>query len=422
MMKKILAPVFLTAFFIVFTIYPPRLYAQQDDDLTLNAASAVLIDAATGTLLFSKNPDEPISPASLTKLMTMHLALAEADRRGMSLDERLDVPQEAWWRNQPPRSSLMYLEEGQRVSLRELLLGLSIPSGNDAAVAVALRFSPTVDDFVALMNTEARSFGLTETTFVEPSGIDENNMTTAFEFAALCREYLRLHPRVLRDFHTVEELVYPTSENMPDALRNSPPKRTHRNHVGLLGYDNRPPYPGADGLKTGYIDEAGYNLAATAERDGTRFIAVLLGVPASSGAYWGPRFRERDAVTLFDWAFSNYKTLHIEYPAIAPVKVWKGKRNSVDLLPVPGGQDSFVQGAFTVSAGRGENIRYEIEMLKGLTAPLPQGSTGGTLILYDDAGEIARVPLLTEVPVEKANIFKRIWDAVAMFFSGIKSV
>jgi D-alanyl-D-alanine carboxypeptidase (penicillin-binding protein 5/6) len=415
-----LAPVFLAAFFFAFALCPLPLDAQQDDDFTLNAASAVLIDAATGVVLFEKNPDEPISPASLTKLMTMHLALHEAVRRGISLDERVEVPEESWWRNQPPRSSLMFLEEGQKASLRELLLGLSIPSGNDAAVAVALRFAPTVDDFAALMNKEARDFGLTQTTFVEPSGIDENNMTTALEFAKLSREYLRLNPGVIRDYHTVEEFVYPTSENMPDELRHSPPKRTHRNHVGLLGYDNRPPYPGADGLKTGYIDEAGYNLAATAEREGTRFIAVILGVPANSGAYWGPRLRENDAAALFDRAFANYKTLHIEYPAIAPARVWKGKHSTIDVLPVIPNQDSRTLGAFTVSITRGENVYYEIEMIKGLTAPLPEGSNAGSLILSDDAGEIARVPLLTASPVEQAHIFKRIWDAIVMFFSGIK--
>ncbi|MDR2259084.1 MAG: serine hydrolase, partial [Treponema sp.] len=159
--------------------------------------SAVLMDAATGTVLYVKNPDEEIPPASLTKLMTMHIVFEEAAARNISLDKVLSPPRESWAVNQPPRSSLMFLAAGQRTSIRELLLGLAVPSGNDAAVAAALTFAPTVRDFTALMNREARRLGLAKTRFVEPSGISEYNATTAAEFARFCREYIRLHPESL---------------------------------------------------------------------------------------------------------------------------------------------------------------------------------------------------------------------------------
>ncbi|MDR2747680.1 MAG: serine hydrolase, partial [Treponema sp.] len=122
--------------------------------------AALLLDAETGTVLYEKNADEPIPPASLTKLMTAHIALRETAAGRISLDERMQPPRESWAVNQPPRSSLMFLAAGQQVSLRELLLGMAVPSGNDAAVAVALRLAPSVADFVEMMNREAQNLGL----------------------------------------------------------------------------------------------------------------------------------------------------------------------------------------------------------------------------------------------------------------------
>jgi D-alanyl-D-alanine carboxypeptidase (penicillin-binding protein 5/6) len=174
-----------------------------DDTPEIISQAAVLIDAATGTLLYYKNPDEAIPPASLTKLMTMHIALKEVKAGRATLDAVINPPPESWAINQPPRSSLMFLAEGQRTNLHDLLLGLAVPSGNDAAVAMALQFAPTVDDFVAMMNREALSLGMTKTHFVEPSGISEFNMTTAREFALFCRFYLRNHPETLQDYHSV---------------------------------------------------------------------------------------------------------------------------------------------------------------------------------------------------------------------------
>jgi D-alanyl-D-alanine carboxypeptidase (penicillin-binding protein 5/6) len=408
----------LFGFFILGTLYPQE---QQTKDIgssggpVLSAKAAVLLDAATGSVLYTKNPDLPLPPASLTKLMAMHIALSQSAALGISLDERFEVPEEGWWRNQPPRSSLMHLDRGQVVSLRELLLGLVIPSGNDAAVAVALRFSPTIDDFAAKMNAEARRLGLKTTSFVEASGISEKNSTTALEFAEFCRLYIKLHPETLKEYHTVEEFVYPKVENLLPTGQKRAQSFVYRNHIGLVGS-----YPGADGLKTGYIDEVGYNLAVTAQRDGTRFIAVILGVPTELGAYRGPQSRDADGKALLDWAFNNYKTLYIEYPVLEDARIWKGTQNHVKVLPEIPSQDSPVFGAFTVKRDRGVQVYYDLEMFKGLVSPLPAASVAGVLTFSDSLGEIARIPLLTSAPVEKGNIFKQIWDTIVMFFLGIK--
>jgi D-alanyl-D-alanine carboxypeptidase (penicillin-binding protein 5/6) len=360
------------------------------------------MDAATGTLLYVKNGDDEIPPASLTKLMTIHIALQETAAGRASLEEIVPLSRESWAINQPPRSSLMFLAAGQRVSLGELLLGLAIPSGNDAAVAVALRFAPTVEEFAHLMNREAGNLGLLQTRFVEPSGISEKNITTAREFAYFCREYLRLHPETLKELHSVREFAYPKVSNVGEAYRNRPGTIVQRNHNTLLAEG----FEGVDGLKTGYIDEAGYNIALTAERRGTRFIAVILGAPA---AYQGDRIRDEDGRRLLAWGFEHFKTLRPESGELPPARIWKGKGDYVPVLP----GESLV---FTAQAERGASLRWETEIEGPLIAPLEAESPVGSLVLYDEMGELRRFSLLAGETAERGGFFKRLWDTVRLFF------
>ncbi|MDR1249273.1 MAG: D-alanyl-D-alanine carboxypeptidase [Treponema sp.] len=368
----------------------------------IDSPSAALIDAATGTTLYLKNGNTPIPPASLTKLMTAHIALWEVEAGRASLDEIVPLPPESWAKNQPPRSSLMYLEEGQIVSLRELLLGLAVPSGNDAAVAVALRFSPTVQDFVDRMNAEARRLGLRETRFVEPSGISEDNWTTAVEFAAFCREYIERHPNSLRDFHSAPEFAYPLAANVAPPLRSNVRIWRQRNHNALLNL-----VEGVDGLKTGYIDEAGYNIALTAARQETRLVAVILGAPAHGGS----RIRDADGERLLNWGFDHFKTLWPDPPEIPQARIWKGALKWAEAVP---GEPL----PFTALADRGQNLRWEAVLNSPLVAPLKQGDELGTLVLSDQEGELRRIPLLAEEDIKQGNIFKRAWDSLGLFFRG----
>jgi D-alanyl-D-alanine carboxypeptidase (penicillin-binding protein 5/6) len=367
----------------------------------IGSRGAVLMDAATGTVLYAKNGDEPVSPASLTKLMTIHVALEEAASRRASLDESVSLPRESWAINQPPRSSLMFLAPGQIVSLRELLLGLAVSSGNDAAVAVALRFAPTVEDFADRMNREARNLGLTRTMFVEPSGISERNMTTPMEFARFCREYLRRHPETLRDYHSIREFAYPKASNVGEPYRERPDTIVQKNRNTLLGN-----LEGVDGLKTGYIDETGYHIALTAARLETRLIAVIMGAPASSA---GEGIRDRDGRNLLNWGFAHFKTLNPPPPDLAPRRIWKGETDWVSVLP---GEDL----AFTVLRDRGKGLRWETETEEPLTAPLEAGTPMGTLVLYDEEGELRRIPLLTAEDAVRGGFWKRLWDSVRLFF------
>ena len=363
--------------------------------------AAVLIDAETGTALYLKNPDEEISPASLTKLMTMHLVMTEAANGRVSLDEIIPIGTESWAQNQPVRSSLMFLAPGQIVSLREIMLGLAVSSGNDAAVAAALRLAPTVRDFAAMMTLEARRMGLAKTRFTEPSGISEHNMTTAAEFTAFCREYLLRHPQSLAEFHSVETFAYPKAHNVPETFRGHPNTIVQANRNALLKT-----FPGVDGLKTGYIDEAGYNIALTAERNGSRFIAVILGAPASPG---GDRLRDEDGRRLLSWAFENFKTVRPSIGPLEPARLWKGKSNKVELRLAE-------EADFTAPFDRDAFLRFSVETADPLIAPLPAHYPAGWLVLFDEKGEVNRVRILTATAYEQGNIFKRLWDSIRLLF------
>jgi D-alanyl-D-alanine carboxypeptidase (penicillin-binding protein 5/6) len=333
--------------------------------------------------------------------MTIHIALRAAASGEISLDEKTQPPKESWAINQPPRSSLMFLAAGQQVSLRELLLGLAIPSGNDAAVAVALRLAPSVAVFADMMNEEARRLGLQITRFAEPSGISEKNLTTAREFARFCQYYVSLYPLALQEFHSVREFAYPKPENVAERYREKPGTIVQYNHNTLLK-----DFPGVDGLKTGYIDEAGYNIALTAEQEGTRFILVLLGAPAVWG---GDKMRDDDGRKLLAWAFDEYRTIRPIIPDPEPIRLWKGKQK--EILPLVAETPDF-----TGPKDRGQQLYLGAEITDPLIAPLAAGDQVGILILSDDLGELRRIPLLAAQDYGEGGFFRRLWDSVRLFF------
>jgi D-alanyl-D-alanine carboxypeptidase (penicillin-binding protein 5/6) len=386
---------------------PPLLLPYTEAAPEINSQAALILDAETGTVLYAKNHNDEIPPASLTKLMTMHLVLNEVDAGRTSLDTIVPIGIESWALRQPPRSSLMFLAPGQIVTLREIMLGLAVSSGNDAAIAAALHIAPSVSDFVLMMTMEANRIGLTKTRFIEPSGISEFNMTTAAEFAAFCREYIRLHPQVLSEYHSVLEFAYPKADNVAVAYRSRPNTIVQVNSNSLLKT-----FPGADGLKTGYIDEAGYNIALTAQRDSTRFIAVILGAPANSG---GNRIRDRDSERLLSWAFENFKTVRPEPGPVGPVRLWKGKDKFAELqIAAPSTENGPLM--FTAPLNRAASLYLREEIDSPLIAPLPASFPVGWLVISDESGDLHRVRLLTAREYPQGNIFRRIWDSIRLFF------
>jgi D-alanyl-D-alanine carboxypeptidase (penicillin-binding protein 5/6) len=257
------------------------------------------------------------------------------------------------------------------------------------------------------MNDRIKMLGLRTTHFVEPSGLSGNNITTAREFADFSLVYIREYPLSLRAFHSVTRFEYPMPWNLPAGTTAKPVVQSSTNK--LLGV-----LPGCDGLKTGYIDESGYNLALTAERNGTRFISVTLGGPGK-GSREGNEFRSADGLNLMNWAFANFRT--VKPKAVQPVSipVWGGLQDNIQLIPA-------LPSAFTApvsllpsgtAASSDKNLKTEIVFPRWLTAPVSAGTVFGKVIWSVNGTVIHTVPLIADRNVEKGSVFRLMLDGAA---------
>ena len=361
----------------------------------ISTRSVVLMDAETGTILFSQNPTMVISPASLTKLMTIHLVLQAIQTRKVSQDDIVQLPPETWAENQPPRSSLMFLGKNQTVTLGELLLGMAVSSGNDAAVAAALHIAHSLEAFTAMMNAEAGRLGLSSTRFTEPAGVSPENTTTAMDYARFCKVYLAEHPESVFLLHSTPTFAYPKAAN----TGGEPPRTiVQYNRNTLLTV-----VPGVDGLKTGYITEAGYNMALSARRGDTRLIAILLGSVSEEE-------RDRNGEALLNWGFENFKTIRPVVDISPSTRIYCGREKYTDL----GLSEEL---CYTVSTRRAMVLEFDIELIPYLKAPLAAGTQGGVLILSDGMGEFHRIPLVLKKEIARGNFFQVLFDSIRLFFS-----
>lgn len=372
---------------------------------TVNARSAILIDAATGSVLYEKNADLALPPASLTKLVTLHVVMNEIAAGRLSIDEIIDIDKHDCSPYIPYGSSLMYLQPGMKVSVRDLMLGAAVVSGNDAAYALARRVAGSNDKFAEMMNQSVRELGFERLNFVEPSGLSEKNLVTAREFALFCKKYIELHPQALKDLHSVKSIHFPRPEHATATYHPD----------GIIIQYNRNPlifsYEGADGLKTGYIIEVGYNMAATAMRNGNRFIAILLG--GSSTAYAnGVTLRTRDTKALLDWAFANFSTARPGYIMPKPIRVWFGKTTRVQ--PEPNGD-----AAVTIASPLVDRVAAHIETLKSVKAPVHKGDKLGSIVYSVDGKTVGTVDLVSQQEIPKGGFFRMIFDTIARFFAYI---
>ncbi len=402
-----IALVALLAVLLTGTLTAP---AQAAPALDLEARAAVLMDFETGQVLYEKNPDEPISPASLTKLMTLHLAFKRIEAGQMRLEDPVVVSENAWAANFPD-SSLMFLEPGDKVTVGEILKGIAIVSGNDASVALAEHMAGSVSAFVEQMNAEAQALGFRTFHFVDPHGLSPQNQVTAREFAEFARLYIQLHPDSLEMLHSQKSFAYPQYENLSDARQAVTSPEAHKpipqdNRNGLLWT-----YDGVDGLKTGYVDEAGFNLAVTAKRGNMRLIGVLLGIQANSIPE-GSAKREAEGAALLSWGFNNFVTVKPQMPEFSTVRVWKGAANELNLEPAGGAPTLLLEKGLESSLTA--SVRQEASVI----APVEKGQKLGEVIFAADGKEVARIDLVAAEDVPQGGFFKRLWDSLRLWIHG----
>ena len=293
-------------------------------ELSVLAESAICIDFSNGSVIYEKDADRVIPPASMTKLFLMYVVFTEIEKGRVSEKDIIPIAKEGYACNMMPHSSLMFLGKNQVVTLEELLMGLSVCSGNDASYAIAYYLYGSMEKFIERMNEEVEKLGLTHTHFVESSGYSELNVTTAREMAIFCREYLTRFPGAIR-YHSIPSFSYPKEKNLAPEDRGKERTQDFTNgfpeHITMeIEQKNTNPLlpvlEGCDGIKTGYIDESGYNLALTAKRDNLRFISITMKGPGNS-TQEGQAGRVHDGKEIMEWAFNTFTDYHYsDFPEV----------------------------------------------------------------------------------------------------------
>lgn len=395
--KKILIPILI--FFAVISL---------SADPVLNAKSAILIDSQTGTILFEKNSNLSIPPASMTKLMSLYVVYKKIGEGVVSKNEIIRISKNADFRSLPPHSSLMFLEEGQEVTIADLMLGMAVPSGNDAAIAIAERIAGSVEGFVRLMNQEAEKLGLNSIHFEDASGLSSENRVTAADFVQFCSEYINRFPEALDELHSVSSFTYPKEKNWKANGTSVYGPITQYNRNNLLTT-----YAPVDGLKTGYIDESGYNIALTAtmnnnQKSKRRLIAVILGGLGENSTE-GSLLRAIDGINLLSYGFYNFRTIKSEIPTIESPKIWKGTKTE---LKIKYPEIPFI----TLPSDKAVILRVDVILPNNIIAPVKKDEVIGEIIQYADKEIIGKYNITAAEDIPKGNLFIRLLDSIKIFF------
>ena len=373
----------LSAFICMLSILTAGMSHAKEAEAPFNIASksAVLMNPNTGQIICAKNPDIPIAPASLTKIMTLVVAYDEIDNGYATLDDQVTISEKAWRTG----GSKMFLAVNSKVALQQLLEGIAVVSGNDACVAVAEHIAGVEEVFVEKMNRKASEIGMKNTIFKNSHGLPKKQQTTARDMALLASYYINRHPESLK-IHSIKEMTYNSI--------------TQKNRNGLLWLDD-----GFDGLKTGWFSAAGYHIVATAQRDQDRFIAVVLGAQSANK-------RESIADRLINYGFRNFETIEALDPKqpLAQASVWKGTRDHVAL-----GASQPLK--LTIARHKIKDLVVQNDFIDTMQAPVKKGQKfGQTKILVQDQ-LLATIPLVALENVDRAGFIKLTLHTTMLFFT-----
>ncbi|MBV1841978.1 D-alanyl-D-alanine carboxypeptidase family protein [Photobacterium ganghwense] len=345
------------------------------------AKAWVLMSYESGQVIAGENIHKQHAPASLVKIMTSYVVGQELKAGHIATDDLVVISENAWGQKFPG-SSKMFLNVGDQVSVDDLNHGVIISSGNDATVALAEHVAGHQSAFIEMMNRHAEKLGMKDSYFTNPHGLDsDDQFITAYDMAVLTRAFIRDLPN-----------VYPIFKQKSFTFGKI--KQGNRN--GLL-WDTT---LNVDGVKTGYTKEAGYSLVSSAEQNGQRLIAVVLGTQSSSS-------RQSESKKLLTWGFRFYQDIQPQFSGkeLAPLRVWYGSPSSINLEVEEG-------GTITVPRRERKNITYAITYDHNLEAPVEVGQTVGKVEWYLNDEVIAERPLLAKEASEKAPWYKSMVDVV----------
>lgn len=373
-MKRILC--LITTMILFLNVFSGVAFAKEKKlKLAENASSAILIERDTGQVLFEKNSNEKLPPASMTKVMTMILIMEAIESGKIKLTDEVQTSEFA----ASMGGSQIFLEPGEVMTVNDMLKGIAIGSANDASVAMAEYIAGTHDSFVDMMNDKASELGLKNTHFVNTTGLpEENHYTTAHDMAIMAKELLK-HENITKYTGLYEDYLREDTDNRFWLVN------TNR----LVKF-----YNGVDGLKTGYTSEAKYCLTATAKRNDMRVIAVIMGAPSS-------KERNRQITQMLDYAFANYATkkLYDRHQFIDEVKVSKGSKANAKLV---------TSETISLLLKKGDaklDVSTEVKV-DTLHAPIKKGQQVGTLIVKNNGKVVTKSPLLASENINKASWWK----------------
>ncbi len=352
----------------------------------VNASSYILMDARTGHIIMEHNADEALPPASLTKIMTAYIAEVEIDNGSLRLDDQVYISERAW---RTPGSK-MFVDVDSYVSVEDLMRGIIIQSGNDASVAIAEHIAGSEDAFADLMNQHARSLGMTQSHFMNSSGLDSEgnyNLMSARDLAILSRAKIIDHPAHY-SMYAEREFTY---NGISQPNRNT-----------LLFRDST-----VDGIKTGWTSQAGFCLVSSAERDGMRLIAVVMGTASEEA-----RVAETQKMLSYGFRYFETHKLYDGGEVINSVRVWQGKENSVDL-----GIEEEVY--VTIPRGRARELTASVDVEDTIRAGIEAGQLMGTVRISLEDELVYEGNVVALHGVERGGLLKRLLDALTLFFTSL---
>lgn len=365
-MKKILI-------LLLLLISIPLVKAEETEDLAPNAKSAIMIEASTGEILFQKNKDEKLAPASMTKMMSMLLIMEEIENGNLKWNEMITTSEKA----SSMGGSQIFLKVGEKMTVEDLLKGVAIASGNDAVVALAERVSGSEEQFVKRMNIRAKDLGLKNTNFINATGLTaDNHYSSAYDMSLIAKELVK-HEKILEFTSTYEDYLRKDTKS-PFWLVN-----TNR----LVRFKE-----GVDGLKTGFTDEAGYCLTATMKKDNMRLITVVMKEENTSK-------RSADTTKMLDYGFNIYmvQTILDEKTTIEKKKVELGKTLTTEIVP----KENIT--ILNKKSDEQKNITYKTNINK-IIAPVKKGDKVGTIDIIEDNNIISTIDATVKEDIAKANI------------------
>lgn len=355
------------------------------------ARQAILVDYDTGAILYQKNADDLVPPASMSKLVTLGVLFDRLKQGALTLDDTFTVSEHAWRTGgAPSRTSAMFAGLGKQIRVEDLIKGIAIQSGNDAAIIVAEGIAGNEANFAKLMTEYARAHGMPKSTFGNPTGLpNPDQLMTAREIATLAEHIIRDYPEYYHYFGMNRFPYQPEGRNRPYAFFNRNP---------LLGAGI-----GADGLKTGHLEESGYGLVGSAERDGRRLICVVHGLQTSND-------RKNEAIKLLEWGFDNFSDFEIfaADEVVGNARVWGGEKFYVPLV----GKGP-IKVLLTKTPAR-QRLSAEIVYNAPLKPPLKKGQQLATLRVTSQSNTVNNVPLYAAEDIEQGSLVRRGFDSLAV--------